>query len=424
MTRSKGMELAAITAVALVALAVGWLVSGGGQLPVERSAIGNRGLVSWMRGEGAEIRYPGFTTIAPESLGLRIVPVLDTDLDQDFVRPEGDREWLMTGTERDLPRRILTRKVELQPSLVVLPKWTRAMRHTGYAHESLMLPIEEAYAAAEPFDPIGLRDAPLLRPGGVLRFPAGDGLTGVLYEPQLFPRWLKRLCHPLLSAGEGHLLISCLHMGHRVWLLSDPDLLNNHGLRLGDNAEIAARMLTDLSAGAPIVVDTTDHIFSVADMPEGTGRSWADLARFLAWPYALAWAGLAALTALLLWRSWVRFGPPRVLFDDRPGASRGVSIAAKARILRMAGNDTRLFTAHVENRLRRIERQLFGQAGSADPVQRIAGLVERTDAELAGGFKRAATAAMTPGTGTPPAQLLNLLDAFEQQAQRVLNGSG
>lgn len=183
-------------------------------------------------------------------------------------------------------------------------------------------------------------------------------------------------------------------------------------------------MLTDLSAGAPIVVDTTDHIFSVADMPETTGRSWADLARFLAWPYALAWAGLAALTALLLWRSWVRFGPPRVLFDDRPGAARGVSIAAKARILRMAGNDTRLFTAHVENRLRRIERQLFGQAGSADPVQRIAGLVERTDAELAGGFKRAATAAMTPGTGTPPAQLLNLLDAFEQQAQRVLNGSG
>ncbi|MEO1331799.1 MAG: hypothetical protein AAFW46_19395, partial [Pseudomonadota bacterium] len=36
----------------------------------------------------------------------------------------------------------------------------------------------------------------------------------------------------------------------RFWLLSDPDLLNNHGLRLGDNAAIAAAAEDHGAAGA------------------------------------------------------------------------------------------------------------------------------------------------------------------------------
>ncbi|MSU88108.1 hypothetical protein GE300_00585 [Rhodobacteraceae bacterium 2CG4] len=420
MSAGRGAELAAIVAVAVVALSVGWMVARGGQVPVERSAVGLRGLVSWMRGQDAEIRYASFGTVAPGSVGLRVIPVLDTDLDAEFSRPEARRDWLMTGTERDLSRGVLIRKAALLPSLVVLPKWTRAVRHTGYAHESLLLPGADAAAAARAFDAL---PAPLLRPGGVLRFDAGGGYGGLLYEPQLFAPRLAAGCAPELSAGPGHLLIRCDRGGGPVWLLSDPDLINNHGLRLAGNADAAAQLLTRIAGGGPILIDTTNHIFTLADAPAVRRRGWADLARFFAWPHVLAWFGLGALTALLLWRSWVRFGPAQVLYDDRPGAARSVSIAAKARILRMAGNDPRLFAAHVENRLRRVERRLFGQAGSAEPAARIAEFVARTDPELAKGFKHAAAAAMTPGTGTPPAQLLTLLDGFEQQAERVLNGS-
>ncbi|MHA3976430.1 hypothetical protein ACW9UR_01980 [Halovulum sp. GXIMD14794] len=420
MSTMRGGELASMTAIMLIGGLLLWTLLSGGSLPVERSALGSRGLVSWLRGEDQQISYPGFAPVLPGSVGLRIIPVLDTDLGREFTRPADDREWLLTGTERDLSGQILTRKVELLPTLVIAPKWTRAVRYTGLAHDSLLLDAAEAGA---PLSRFGAWEGELLRPGDVLRFEV-DGREGLLYQPQLFPAALDTDCAPVLSAGPGHLLIRCERAHGPVWLLSDPDLMNNHGLRLAENAAIAAAELERMSGGKPMLLDNTNFILVQDQTSAPDARSWAELGRFFVWPYALAWVGLAALTVLLLWRSWVRLGPAQRLFDDQLGPARTVSITAKARILRMAGNDPRLLAAHVENRLRRIERKLFGNAGSADPVERITTFIGRKDPDLAGGFKQAAATAMTPATGTPPAQLLTLLDAFERQAQRVLNGSG
>ena len=207
-----------------------------------------------------------------------------------------------------------------------------------------------------------------------------------------------------------------------VFLLSDPDLMNTHGLARGENLALAQALIERIAADGPVRIDTTDFIFSYLSQAPLPAREWTDLLRFFSYPYGIAWIGLGALTVLLLWRAGVRFGPARRIFDDRLGAARRTSIAAKAQILRMAGNDRRLFSTHIANRLRRIERALFGGNAPGDPVPRIVTLLERSDPDLASGFAQAAGAATTPGPELSPAQLTALLEKFERQADRLFDG--
>ncbi len=416
-------DILGLLAFAAIVAAAAWYFTRDTALPVDRSAIGHRGLVQVVRADGGQISYATeFQQVIKGTVGLRVLPILDTELNADFERPEDDAAFLKTGTERDLQSRILRSKLNLIPTLLVVPKWTRGMRYSGYAHSSLLLPPNDVM---EGIRRLKLVDGQLSRPEGpFLRFRAYDH-KGLLYAPQLFPDQLDERCTPVISDPAGHLLIKC-SMGRDtlpVWLLSDPDLINNHGLSLGENAQLAAAMLTRIAGDKPILIDPTDRIFTIAEREPRPARKWADLLRFFAWPLSVAWWALAGMTALLLWRSWVRFGPPRKVFDDQLSASRGESITAKARILRLAGNDPRLFQAHIENRLRRIERALFGTAGSADPIGRITALLKRTDPEQAAGFAAAAIAATTPGPQMTGVQLQALLEEFEFQAERTVHGS-
>lgn len=404
-----------------VVLAGIWYFTRDTVLPIDRSAIGHRGLVAAVAGQGGEISYAGLTPVTGGTIGLRILPLLDTDLDTRFERPEEDAAFLKTGTERDMLSWILREKTELLPTLVVAPKWTRAMRHSGYAHPSLLLSPDSAHDGMRR---LNLMPEPPVQPDVALLEINAYGADGLLYAPQLFAEELADGCTAELSTDWGPLLVRCERSGqdHPVWFLSDPDLLNNHGLALAENRALAHAMLTDIAGDRPILIDTTTRIIARPERTPQEARKWSDLLRFFDWPLSVIWIGVAALTVLLLWRSWVRFGPARHLFDDRLSASRGVSIAAKARILRLAGNDPRLFGAHVENRIRRIERELFGTAGSADPIARIVGLLKRSDPERAAGFARAAVAATTPATDISIGQLQTLLEDFEHHAERLTHG--
>lgn len=405
----------------VVAVGAGLYLARGGSLPVERSAVGSAGLVSWLRGEGLEARQAGFGPVETGSVGLRVLPILDTDTSRRFVRPEADDAFLRTGTERDISPWVLARKAELLPSLLIAPKWTRAMRHAGLADPSLRVTAAEA---AQPLAQFALFNGALVRPDARLARFTAEGREGLLYAGQFFPRSLAPHCTPVIDTEWGPLLIACARGDALpVYALSDPDLMNNHGLALADNAGIAGAVVADLAGGQPVLVDTTDEVFTFKRPPPADRRSWRELARFLDWPFSIAWGGLAALTALLMWRSWARFGPPRRVFPDRLGASRAVSIQAKARLLRMAGNDPQLFQAHVGNRLRRIERRLFGHPGTGDPVARIVAHLKRRDPTLAAGFASAAAAATTAGPDAGAGQLALVLEEFEVQARRVVDGS-
>ncbi|MEM9641906.1 MAG: hypothetical protein AAGA19_10440 [Pseudomonadota bacterium] len=427
MTAAIGQRRAA-TPVGVVLVLLGlvgmvlWLANRAPTLPIDRSAIGLRALERVVSADGGAISYAVGQRMLEGTLGLRILPILDTDVSKPFVPPEDEQAYLATGTERDLTPGLIRGKVRLQPTLLVAPKWTRAMRHSGYAHHSLMISPEQAVNAIDRLDAF---DGPLLRPRAPLQRFNFNGHDGLLYAPQFFPETLSDRCVPLISTQAGHLLIECdgPQSNHPVWLLSDPDLINNHGITLASNAAIASETLRELAAGAPILIDTTDEIFSTVQPQPRPKRAWSDLLRFFAYPMSIAWIALLAFTVLVLWRAWVRFGPPLAIFDDRLSASRDASISAKARILRMVGNDPKLFEAHVANRLRRIERTLFGGTLPGDPVTRIVGFLKRVDPERAAGFAAAAVAATTPAQHASAAQLQAALDDFERQAERLFDGS-
>lgn len=410
-------DMGVLLAVVLMGGLLVWAFWGPSEVDVERSAMGSRGLETVLRDAELDARYAGFETLREGTRAFRVLPVLDTSPSVRFVRPDEDEDYLKTGTERDLSVYVMTSKVRLLPTLVIAPKWTRAARHSGYAHESLLLPAD---IAARGLAPLGLYDGPMQRAEPRDYAFRAFGHEALLYAPQLFPEDLDEGCVAKISVRDGPLLIRCEQSdGPPVWALSDPDLLNSHGLALAQNADVAVAMMEELADGAPILIDTTDEIFVIPRERELPARSWADLARFFAYPFSLAWGGLALMMALVLWRSGVRFGPARRLFDDRLSAGRAVSIAAKARLLRQAGNDTALMERHVANRLRRIERALFGHTGAGKPDSRIIAHLERADPQLSRGFADALDSVRT-STGE---RALEALADFEQQAGRIVHGS-
>lgn len=66
----------------------------------------------------------------------------------------------------------------------------------------------------------------------------------------------------IVSCDEGVLLAKI--RGREQWILSDPDLINNHGLKHPENAELAVRIVEALRhPSAPTILDETVHGFEL-----------------------------------------------------------------------------------------------------------------------------------------------------------------
>src|SRR5690606_37596098 len=84
----------------------------------------------------------------------------------------------------------------------------------------------------------------LVRPaGGFVTEEVGQDQIA-LFHPQLFdPASLPQTCDAVVGMAQGVLVAACGFGdggdSQPVYLLSDPDLMNNHGLALADNAEVA-----------------------------------------------------------------------------------------------------------------------------------------------------------------------------------------
>ncbi len=417
----------AIVVVVAIALVLGAFLLGQGRTPpIAKSAIGHTGLITWLRSGDLEVRRNAGIITEQDAIGLRILPLYDTDLETLFEKPETEEAFLATTTERDLTERVVRAKLDNLPTLVVAPKWTRAMRHSGYAHGTLLTPIQEA---SRPFRQLGFMNRNFVRPGARKMTLRGEPeylnrQIATLYEPQLFAPELDRNCVSLIGDRLGHLLIRCKGETRSFHALSDPDLLNNHGLSIGENAAFTTALIGELSREKPVLLDSSTSVL-VRDVFSYPRRNWSDLLRFFHYPFLLIWLGLAILSVFALWRSGVRFGPPKKFFDDRVGASKSVSIAAKARLLRLSGNDNGLIEAHVRNRLQALASEVIGPGVKpADPLEQVVRLVKRRNPELAAGLSAASARALTQPWNTTPGRLLDLLDEFETFVEKVLHEFG
>lgn len=426
--------LLALLAAGIAAFAL-WALGGGDRL-LRRSPLGFDGLVAWLDAGGIEARnFQGGALLERDRVGLRILPLYDGDLDRRRLEPEDQEGLIREADQVDIRGAVVLAKIRLLPTLVVLPKWRTGLALTGIAHPVLLRDAGDDPLSRQQLPGIGGR---VERLSGAFRefavrgpmaggpAEAGPALRARLYLPQVLA---GADCVPLVGDRAAMLFGRCGGGSETFWVLSDPDLLNNHGLRLGDNPAIARALLGRLAAGRPVIVDYSTLPWSVEERERGAGepaRSWSDLGRFLEPPLAWLWAGLAALAALLVWRAAMRFGPALRPFDDELRAAREVGIAAKARLLRLTGRDDALLRAHVAGRLQALAAELLGpyRAGTGPALEQVGKAIERRDPELGRRLREAAAEAASLPERAPTAEAVRRLDRFETAIEQVKHGFG
>ncbi|HMG57586.1 MAG TPA: DUF4350 domain-containing protein, partial [Kofleriaceae bacterium] len=200
------------------------------------SAIGHRGLARLLDKLGVPVMVSRSDSSARARNGLLIVaePVVTDDASRERLA------GLVGGAQR---------------VLVVLPKWygsvERGQRWLADAHP---LPAAEIAAVLAALDLEGaeLRRAAVADPE--LSF---GGVRPVIREPQLIA---SDKLTAMISNARGERLLGKLESDDtELYVLSDPDVLNNAGLRHAENARLAVQLIDGLRDGGPVVIDETMH---------------------------------------------------------------------------------------------------------------------------------------------------------------------
>jgi len=229
--------------------------------------------------------------------------------------------------------------------LIVLPKWATwpSTEDPGWIERAELLPLEAIQLLADEI----INNATATR---------GSVETLTLNR---FPEWVPTLAdaqfvksldlRPIVTGPDGNLMAYVESSNLRIAVLTDPDLIANHGLHLGDNAHLALALVDVLlQPGGRIFIDETLHGFAVEK------NVW----RLMFEPPYLA-ATLLALVAmwLIVWHSARRFGAP---LPPMPAFSSGKDalIENAARLLISGGHG-----AHVAER--------YGEATVIEASQRL-----------------------------------------------------
>ncbi|WP_088343047.1 MULTISPECIES: hypothetical protein [Rhodomicrobium] len=161
---------------------------------------------------------------------------------------------------------------------------------------------------------------------------------------------------PLVAAKEGILLGEIRDGGRRIWVLSDPDVLNNQSFGAeGKGALFGVEMMKALRGGAgPIVFDETVHGF--------VSRPAAAAKLLFEFPYVVVTilAGLGA--GLLLWATMGRFGPPEAPPAPLVAGKQGL-VDNVARLMEFGGHEKLMVRRYVEVTIRDAARQLHAPKG-------------------------------------------------------------
>lgn len=222
------------------------------------------------------------------------------------------------------------------PLVLVLPKWTGEPlpRHPGWVGALRLLPGEQVRAplAALLGKKIAVRRAAPGEPLGCYAF-WGEGQS---FDVDLAPA-------QLLAAGPGlEALVRCrggVLVGRTpldprepespaLYIVADPDVLNNRGLARADHAALAYGLLAGHLQATGVVFDETVHGFE---------RASGLLAEVFRFPLSLVLLQMLLLTGAVLWAGMGRFGKPLPAGQGLP-AGKDVLIDNTARLLALGGS--------------------------------------------------------------------------------------
>lgn len=427
-----GPIIAAVVAVAL-ALGAWMLMATGTSSRLDASALGVDGLALLAPDLGLTIEGP--QRISPRKASeysLAILPLYDLSLSSQDEAPRNLVEQLGQTTLREMDAGVFDDKVSALKTLVVLPKWRGGVMVTGLANEVFLIPPQDftplmadlvLYRSKLEHGPAAFAEAEVTVGGGRAKL--------ALFHPQTFDRkLLPGHCKEVLGIYQGALVISCTPTIYQsaIAFLSDPDLLNNHGLTLAENAKVVALVVKALQKpgeARPIYLDTaTEFLLAPEDDEEGQyyERDTDTLLRFFDWPLSLFWLAGAAVFGVALWRGAVRFGPAQRKSEGRLEISKLAAIDAKARLIRMSQNDPRMVAEFVQDRLHRLAEQIYGTGLGDTATARLHAKFARQNPQAAADLKMQAERLMDTSRPLSPPDLRRALSEFQDLLQRLTHG--
>lgn len=426
------IEILLIAAVCIIVLAGIWYVLTQRQQTLRSSPAGLDGLQVWLASNDVTAyNFSGGWPIDQTTVDLLVLPVYDTSLDETRTSPATKEELLLQPDEYDLGTEAILTKAQRVPTLLVLPKWRSGMRLTGLAHPFILIgkdgiakTLGDVTGGSTPEIVFGKTPFTEFR----YRSTEGEELRASLYAAQMFR---NESCTPIIGTSDAMILGECpLPSGLEpdddgsrtsMLVLSDPDLLNNHGLRLGDNARIARDFLSSRTDEGNIVIDysRTSWLRDPFEEPERE-RTWADLQRFFGPPFLILWLGGGLLLALFLWRAAQRYGP--VLRDRaEPGASKALAIEARARLMRLSGQDGALVREYAAARISAVASALFGPAHAGHYAQEDEFLkfADRQHPAEAARLRSVLDGIQKLPVRTHAVEAIHLIDEFEQVLEQI-----
>lgn len=456
-----------------------------GPTTVDESVIGSAGLSVWLEKNDIQVlRRPRHSEFSTDDVSLRILPLLDAHLGKGGLAFNEEAIRIpQSETQRGLGLSYVLKKLKLKKTLLILPKWLTAVPLRDEVDPSLLISKKNSKLSTV-LRKLGLSDLELIYPGekfqtlklqevGEKRF--GNNKPGIvtLYSPQVFnASSLGDNCVATVSSDIGVLIAKCvLDEDHIRWefaakylkenpakylkkkmrrekqeaealagktlgpyetefyILSDPDLLNNHGLSLAGNAAFAIDTVNVLRAGnaKPVFVDTTVvDVLRRSGVPKPEMRSSApsiDLANFAVYPFSMLWLSGLLVFLVALWRGAIRFGPPLRVYLDQVDASKKASVQAKAHILRLSGQDQALAAEFAKNQMQALAVRFLGEAGGGDEGLLRTRLLTLMP-ELGGDLLAAADALYSIDTHISAGELARRIDLFDAQYRRVSDAIG
>jgi hypothetical protein len=298
-----------------------------------RSALGHAGLAQML-----------------ERLGIRVVKSR-----YDSLRKLGDEDLLVIAEPEALGE--VQRLIDVDRVLLVLPKreGIPSRAHPGWIADNflrsegeiqdvlLILDIDAAIAYT--------RKTPAWKQNEL-------GVTPEIAAPvQLITAegmW------PVVGTDRGALVGEFQRGRHRLWILADPDVIENHGLTQGANAAFAVALINKLRGDSgSVVFDETVHGYGYVAPPA------SPLKLLFTFPYVLATAQGFLAIGLLLWATLGRFGKAEPVPPALDAGKRGL-ILNVAELLGFAGHHEVVVQRYVQEALRDAARQLHAPPALAE----------------------------------------------------------
>lgn len=344
--------IAAVVAIGVVAFIALWalialgpqLSSGndGGGHALSKAAPGYAGIVDLVERAGAEVE-----------LRRRVEPTLYEEYEPLLV---------LTPTHRTRAPEIaeLLDAQRSTPALIVLPKWqTMAVPgqtpKPGWVSAGFRMRPPAAMLPPAHFGKVEIKAAPSEAQAVPVRL-AGRSLTARL--PGNVQTIAGENLETLIAGPNGGAVLA--QVGDRdLYILADPDLINNFAFASRDKAIAGATLIDAIAEYA----DADGLAFDVTLNGFGGQRSllrFAFVPPFIGITLCLLAAGLLAL-----WQAWMRFGPAL-----KPGRAIAVSkaalIANSADLIRQARRELDGADAYVKSQRGAIARRLHAPAGLDD----------------------------------------------------------